>query len=214
MKLSELPENYRKAENFQDFCIGDTVYYKTENYYREAKVQALIPSPEYSVVVQHSDRTYLFHYYSWDFYRIYVLNKEKEPKHNFKVNDRVLLVEKCEFNPRVKITGTILDIRNQYIAVKWDDIGAEDVISYSKDQWKHIKVINKAPKLTKEITLDLKVHFNLDTTGLETVLVDCVKALVSNGKYQEAKELCELLVSVQSLGKAQNATQDDSAEGT
>lgn len=31
MKLSELPENYRKAENFQDFCIGDIVYRK--NYH-------------------------------------------------------------------------------------------------------------------------------------------------------------------------------------
>lgn len=216
MKLSELPENYRKAQGIEDFSIGCTTYIHVPIHglvKGEVKDILTYSHDGRSLVIAWNGFACCSRYSFSELCSLYV--KEKEQKYNFKVNDRVLLVEKGEFKPRVKITGTILDVRNQYIAVKWDDIAAEDAISYSKDQWKHIEVINKAPK---ELILDLKIHFNLDTTRIETVLIDCVKALVSNGKYKEAKELCELLLSVQNLGKAKDAPldapQDDSIKGS
>lgn len=153
--------------------------------------------------------TYSYHagYTSDEITAIYVLDKEKEPKHNFKVNDRVTWAAYDDF------IGTITHITDSHIDVLWCSNDQKlSKGSYGKAWWSELKPIQE-PKVTKENTLDLKLHFNLATTGIETVLVDCVKSLVSNGKYQEAKELCELLVSVQSLGKAQEKTEDDSTEG-
>ena len=205
MKLSELPENYRKAQGIEDFFVGDVIYYFTNGEYYKAIVDCV---EGVSLTVKHGNTKYLFDYTEFSYYKIHVLDKEKEPKHNFKVNDRVTWAAYDDF------IGTIIHITNSHIDVLWCSNDQKlSKGSYGKAWWSELKPIQE-PKLTTEITLDLKVHFNLDTTGIETVLVDCVKALVSNGKYQEAKELCELLLSVQSLGKAQNATQDEPKDGS
>lgn len=204
MKLSELPENYRKAQGIEDFSVGDVIYYFTNGEYYKAIVDCLEGT---RVIVKHSSMKYLFDYSEFSYYKIHVLEKDKEPKHTFKINDRVTWPA---YNDLI---GTITHITDTHIDVLWSS--NENRLSKgtcSKEWWGELKPVQE-PKVTKEITLDLKLNINLDTTGIETVLVDCVKALVSNGKYQEAKELCELLVSVQSLGKAQEKTEDDSTEG-
>lgn len=211
MKLSELLENYREAQGIEDFAARDVIYRRLGDNFTIGKVESVSPC----LCVKWNDCAYNVTYTSSQLIYLYVQGQELD--HNFKVGDRVVWLASDD------LTGTIAQITNNFIHVLWSsNSGRLSEGTYSKEWWSSLKPIQE-PKVTKEITLessrskllslDIKLNFNLDTTGIETVLVDCVKALVSNSKYQEAKELCELLVSVQSLGKAQEKTEDDSTEG-
>ena len=204
MKLSEIPENYRKAQNIEDFSVGDIVYEFGWDSYFSGTVEYV---GSY-VNIKWDGSLHSEGYSQGEVFFIYVQDKNQQ-EHNFKVGDRV----EWTGDKSLSLKGVISYISNNYIDVNWCSNDQKlSKGSYGKAWWSLLKSL-KEPKVAKEITLDLKLHFNLDTTGIETVLVDCVKALVSNGKYQEAKELCELLVSVQSLGKAQEKPEDDSTEG-
>jgi len=188
-EIVNIPENYRKAQGVEDFNIGDIVYTNLN----KGTVDALVPY----VRIKWDNLTYTTSYAPFQLVYLYVQDSTKQDKPNktkFKVGDRVMW--NTEYNKmKGKVTGNYKD----YVYIKWESQGdnLNQVNEYNVSQWHLIELIEEP----KELTIDLKIKVNLDTSGIETVLIDCVKATVSNGKYQEAKELCELLLSVQALAK-------------
>ena len=192
-EIANIPENYRKAQGVEDFNIGDIVYTNLN----KGTVNAIVPH----VCIKWDNLTYITSYAPFQLVYLYVQNRTKQDKPNkpkFKVGDRVEWTG-YEFKLKGTVTSSCLDL----VYIKWDasSYNPSHVNYYNREHFYLIKLLPKLPKETKEVTVDLKLHFNLDTSGIETVLIDCVKATVANGKYQEAKELCELLLSVQALAK-------------
>ena len=181
-EIANIPKNYRKAQNIEDFTIGDIVCTLSRTNFVKGKVEAVTTH----VHIKWDNCIYNVNYSIDQLEYLYVQYKPK-----FKVGDRV----------KWGGEGTVTSCCPDFVYIKWDTTSATPsyVHSYGKNQLKFITLVPKS--VPKELTVDLALHFNLDTSWIETVLIDCVKATVTNGKYQEAKELCELLLSVQALAK-------------
>lgn len=206
-EIVNIPENYRKAQGVEDFNIGDIVYTNLN----KGTVDALVPY----VRIKWDNLTYTTSYAPYQLVYLYVQDSTKQDKPNktkFKVGDRVMFPR--SYNDMKGVVYFISSCGGM-MYVLWDatESSPSYVNAYTNDEQEFLIVVPKeeSKELTIEesrselLSLDLKIKVNLDTTKIETVLIDCVKATVTNGKYQEAKEICELLLSVQSLCRGKYA---------
>jgi len=214
-----IPVDYRVAECIEDFKAGDIVYWSWKNSSVEKGVVVQVDYYSKKVQISWSGSTYIYSHGIHVFNCIHIQEKQSKPTSVFLEGHRVRWLQK-------RAVGVVTGVTDKEIFIRWDGrmyssayllevyAGLLEVMPEVKAEVQpsvYSQKIRSGSPIQHEnnksdITLDLKLTLDFSTEGIRAVIMDCVQAVLKQEKYQEAKELCDLLINLKGLEDSNSNT--------
>jgi len=200
-KLNTLPENYRVSRDIVDFSVDSVVYWKSDVLFVKGVVSNI--TKDY-VIIRWEGRKDETTHTSGTYGCIYVQDKQPSKPTDLVEGARVRW---CG----ASAIGVVTAVTDKEVSIQWDSLFSS---TYSLSTFsRQLEVVPDTPQgqslrtgspirpinTNSDLTLDLKLTLDFSTEGIRAVIMDCVQAVLKQEKYQEAKELCELLVNLKGL---------------
>jgi len=207
-----IPEDYRVAECIEDFKAGDIVYWGWKNSPIVKGVVVKVDHSSKNVHISWEGSAYTPSHGVRAFDYIYVQEKQSKPTSVFYEDQRVRWLGSST-------VGVVSGVTDKEVFVRW--VGRTYSSAYGLDAYAEMlevvselnaemqpsvhsqKLCSGSPiqpvNSKSDITVDLKLTLDFSTEGIRAVILDCVQAVLKQEKYTEAKELCELLISLKGL---------------
>jgi len=200
-KLNILPENYRISRDIGDFSVDSAVYWKNNDFVVKGAVSNI--TKDY-VIIRWEGRKYETPHTSGSYDCIYVQDKQPSKPTGLVEGARVRWYG-------ASAIGVVTAVTDKEVSIQWDSLFSS---TYSLSTFsRQLEVVPDTPQgqslrtgspirpinTKSDLTLDLKLTLDFSTEGIRAVILDCVQAVLKQEKYQEAKELCDLLISLKGL---------------
>jgi len=203
-KLNIIPENYRVSRNIWDFSVDSVVYFKSDVLLVKGVVSNI--TKDY-VIIRWEGRKYETPHTSGSYACIYVQDKQPSKPTDIVKGTRVRW---CGAGT----IGVVTEVTDNEVSIQWDSLFSStyllsayasqiEAVSDIEPEVQGQNLRNGSPiqplNSKSNITLDLKLTLDFSNEGIRAVIMECVYAVLKQEKYQEAKELCDLLISLKGL---------------